>query len=83
MEDTSQVAATTTDTRTQAAPRAPRSSNVSLTCKVPPDLVARLDTLVAGVPFCTRHRVHQMAMRIGLEAIERDPDRIVKERHVR
>lgn len=41
--------------------------------RVSPDDLARIDALAERLPIGTRHAIARFALRIGLDAIERDP----------
>lgn len=41
--------------------------------RVSPDDLARIDVLAERLPIGTRHAIARFALRIGLDAIERDP----------
>jgi hypothetical protein len=41
--------------------------------RVSSDDLARLDAIVARLPIGSRHAIARFALRIGLDAIERDP----------
>jgi hypothetical protein len=50
---------------------------VTLGLRLTADEAARLDALVERIPIASRHSIARAALRIGLDALEADPARVV------
>jgi len=51
----------------------------ALSVNISNELLAKLDALVSRYPFAKRHAVHLIALRIGLDELTRNPERVREE----
>jgi hypothetical protein len=65
--------------RTMPKPKLPDEERlmVTLGLRLTAEEAARLDAIVERIPIASRHSIARAALRIGLEALEDDPTRIV------